>query len=317
MQMLIYPNTNFKLPKSVVTVGTFDGVHLGHQKILKTLKEVSEKNSYASVVVTFESHPQFVLNPQSVKTLRLITTLDEKKQILETFGIDFLVVLNFNLEMARKTSTWFVEEVLIKQCNAALLVLGYDHRFGKDREGSFEFLMRNKDYWNLELIEIPKQEMDSIKISSTQIREYLAIPNFTAAKFLLGREYSFEGNVVEGKKFGRLIGFPTANIKVDELKLLPPNGVYLVKVQYDNATYIGMLNIGFKPTVGSTELSIEVHILNFNQNIYNEKLTIFPIQKIRDEKKFSSLDELKNQIQKDKETCLNLIKNGKSFFYEN
>ncbi|MFQ3575921.1 MAG: bifunctional riboflavin kinase/FAD synthetase [Cytophagales bacterium] len=307
MKVCFFPSDDFLINTSVLTIGMFDGVHLGHQKILKTLVEEAKKQEKLSVVVTFKDHPQHVLRPETKNTLKLITTLDEKIEVMGSLGIDEVVVLNFDEEMSERSSSWFIEEVVKKKCNADVLVLGYDHRFGRGREGGFEFLNQHKEKWGLKLIEIPRHDVDSNVVSSTAIRSFLSNADFESVSLYLGRDFNFSGIVEKGRALGRTIGFPTANLNVDQLKILPPTGVYAVRVKLNGNMFSGMMNIGFNPTVEGKGFSIEVNIFDFDQDIYGSKLVVIPVKRIRDEKKFENFDALKKQIESDKMNCQILL----------
>ncbi len=296
-----------KLENAVVTSGTFDGVHLGHQKILNRLKEVAFETSGESVVITFYPHPRSVISPDN-KTINLLSTLDEKIELLEKNGINHLVIIPFTREFSELSSEEFIQKILIETIGTKTLVIGFDHRFGKNREGGFDYLKENKARYGFEIEEIPRHDLENVGISSSKIRKALNEGDVPTADHFLGRNYSISGVIVKGKQLGRTIGFPTANIQVREIaKLVPVDGVYAVKVYYRYEKYGGMLNIGNRPTVDGTFKTIEVNIFDFDQEIYGENLKVEFIQKIRNEQKFNGLDELKAQIAKDKETCLEII----------
>jgi riboflavin kinase / FMN adenylyltransferase len=297
-----------KLENAVVTSGTFDGVHLGHQKILNRLKEVATETNGESVVITFYPHPRSVISPDN-KTINLLSTLDEKIELLEKNGINHLVIIPFTREFSELSSEEFIQKILIETIGTKTLVIGFDHRFGKNREGGFDYLKENKARYGFEIEEIPRHDLENIGISSSKIRKALHEGDVPAADHFLGRNYSISGVIVKGKQLGRTIGFPTANIQVREIaKLIPADGVYAVKVYYREEEFGGMLNIGNRPTVDGTFKTIEVNIFDFDREIYGENLKVEFIQKIRNEQKFNGLDELKSQIAIDKETCLVIIK---------
>jgi riboflavin kinase/FMN adenylyltransferase len=295
---------------AIVTQGTFDGVHLAHQAILNRLKELAKIHQGETVVMTFEPHPRMVLFPED-HGLHLLQTLDEKIASLEQAGVDHLLVLPFTKEFSRLTSLQFIRDIIVNTIKTKVLVIGYNHRFGKNREGTFEHLKEYASLYGFEIEEIPRQDVEAESVSSTRIRKALELGEVhTAAKYL-GRFYTLSGIVIEGKKFGRTIGFPTANIAVSHpFKLVPANGVYAVKVMVDDVLYGGMLNAGFRPTVDGTKHSIEVHIFDFSQSIYEKNITIMYVDKIRDEKRFSSPDELKKQLEKDKLQAKHLLANA-------
>ncbi|MDZ7898196.1 MAG: bifunctional riboflavin kinase/FAD synthetase [Arcicella sp.] len=297
-----------KLENAVVTSGTFDGVHLGHQKILNRLKEVAFENKGESVVITFYPHPRSVISPDN-QVVNLLSTLDEKIELLEKNGINHLVIIPFTREFSELSSDEFTQKILIEAIGTKTLVIGFDHRFGKNREGGFDYLKANKARYGFEIEEISRQDLENVGISSSKIRKALIEGDVPTADHFLGRNYSLSGVIVKGKQLGRTIGFPTANIQVREIaKLIPADGVYAVKVYYREEVLGGMLNIGNRPTVDGTFKTIEVNIFDFDREIYGENLMIEFIQKIRNEQKFNGLDELKAQIEKDKETCLAILR---------
>jgi riboflavin kinase / FMN adenylyltransferase len=297
-----------KLENAVVTSGTFDGVHLGHRKILNRLNEIAQQNNGESVVITFYPHPRSVISPDN-QTVKLLSTLDEKIELLENAGVKHLLIIPFTREFSELSSEEFIQKILIQTIGTKTLVIGYDHRFGKNREGGFEYLKANQQDYGFEIEEISRQDIENVGVSSSKIRKALIEGDVPSADHFLGRNYSLSGVVVKGKQLGRTIGFPTANIQVREIaKLIPSQGVYAVKVYYNHEEFGGMLNIGNRPTVDGTFQTIEVNIFDFDKEIYGENLTVEFIQKIRNEQKFNGLDELKAQIAKDRETCLGIIK---------
>jgi riboflavin kinase / FMN adenylyltransferase len=297
-----------KLENAVVTSGTFDGVHLGHQKILNRLNEVANETAGESVVITFYPHPRTVISPDN-QTINLLSTLDEKIELLEKSGVNHLVIIPFTREFSELSSEEFIQKILIQTIGTKTLVIGFDHRFGKNREGGFDYLKENKARYGFEIEEIPRHDLENVGISSSKIRKALNEGDVPTADHFLGRNYSISGVIVKGKQLGRTIGFPTANIQVREIaKLIPADGVYAVKVYYREEEFGGMLNIGNRPTVDGTFKTIEVNIFNFDCEIYGENLKVEFIQKIRNEQKFNGLDELKGQIAIDKKTCLAILK---------
>ncbi|WP_018342972.1 bifunctional riboflavin kinase/FAD synthetase [Cytophaga aurantiaca] len=288
------------LHKAVVTIGAFDGVHIGHKKILNRLTELSSLVNGESVLITFWPHPRFVLK-KDAEPIGLLNTLEEKIHLLDTYKIDHLLILNFNEEFAKLTADDFIENILIKTIGTRYLVLGYDHRFGNNREGSIDYLNQHKDRFGIESIEIPKQEIDSLAISSTLIRKALLNGDSTVANQNLGYPYLLRGFVIEGNKLGRTIGFPTANIFIeDQDKLIPKNGVYAVHVYIEGERYKGMLNIGVRPTINNDKRrTIEVHIFDFNEDIYGKTVRLELHTFMRDEAKFEGLDALIQQLKKD------------------
>ncbi len=292
---------------SAVTTGTFDGVHSGHQVIIDQLKNAARKINGESILLTFFPHPRMVLYPDD-NELRLLNTIDERIEMLEKSGIDHLIVHPFSKEFSRLSSTEFVRDILVNKLNVSKLVIGYDHHFGRNREGSFNHLKELAPVYDFSVEEIPAQEIQQVNISSTKIRTSLINGEINAANQFLGYHYFLNGTVVEGNKMGRKMGFPTANIKVNEwYKLIPAKGVYAVKIKIDCRCFNGMLNIGIRPTLNGNTESIEVNIFNFDEDIYNKELRIEFYEKIRNEEKFDNLSILENQLKKDKESVLQVF----------
>ena len=295
------------LSKAVVTSGTFDGVHIGHQKILAKLTDLAKKTAGETVVITFWPHPRLVLHPDS-KDLKLLSTFEEKALLLEQLGIDHLIKIAFTKEFSQLSSAEFIQRILKDAIGTTHLVIGYDHRFGKNREGSFEHLMANKNKYGFEVEEISRQDIDNVGVSSTRIRNALDAGKVEIATEYLGRPYSLSGTVVEGEKIGRKISFPTANIHIPQpYKLVPADGVYAVKVSIENKEYQGMLNIGQRPTVGGQNRTVEVHIFELDEDLYHKEITVYLIKQIRTELKFDSLEQLKDQLQQDKQTAKSIL----------
>lgn len=291
---------------TVLTIGNFDGVHLGHIHILKSLVE-QESDGLQSMVVTMWPHPRKVLNPD-FEGLRFLTSIEEKIHLLSHIGIDHLLIIPFTKAFSELTALSFVQDILHDKIGVKKIVLGYDHCFGKNREGNLVFLSKHAGLFKYELQEIPKQEVDSLAVSSSKIRHFLESGFLSEAKALLGRNYSLSGLVVEGNKLGRTIGFPTANISLSfEEKLIPKNGVYAVRVYIGKDSYKGMMNIGYRPTVSGNSLSLEVNIFDFSQEIYGQTISVEFVHYLREEQKFSSLDELKNQLKTDEKNATTLL----------
>jgi len=308
--MRIYEGiSNFKrLDYAVVTSGTYDGVHKGHQKILQRMIEVAESEGGETVLISFWPHPRMVLN-NDPGFLKLLNTMDEKQELLRNIGINHLILIPFTLEFAQTSSADFIKNILVDAIGTKKLIIGYNHRFGKNREGSFDNLVKDSAKYGFEVEEIPKHEIDDLGISSTIIRRSLINGDIPTANRYLGHPFSINGLVIHGDKLGKTIGFPTANLQIEEAyKLIPGDGVYAVKVKVKGKEYNGMLNIGNRPTVDGTNHKIEVHILGFNNNIYQEIISIAFVKKIRDEKKFESLEHLKDQLEKDKKTITEILK---------
>lgn len=294
--------------KTVVTIGTFDGVHLGHKKILDKLTSEAKNRNEESVVITFYPHPRFILNEHT--NLKLLNTIEEKKALLNSTGLDALLIHPFDQEFANLSPEQFVKKILVDQLKISKIIIGYDHRFGKNRAADINDLIQFGTKYNFEVEQISAQELNEIAISSTKIRTALSNGDISLANSYLGYPYSFSGKVIKGKQIGRTIGFPTANIEIQEpLKLLPKNGVYIVKCLINNQEVNGIMNIGNRPTLNGTSQSIEVHLLNFDEDIYGLEITVKMIDFIRNEQKFENLDQLKSQIQKDKIQAVNFIKN--------
>ncbi len=307
--MIVYDDlTQFQtLRNAVVTSGTFDGVHIGHQKILERISQIARKNNGESVILTFWPHPRLVLYPNQAD-LKLLSTFEEKAELLEAQGIDHLVKIAFTPEFAQLSSQQFIEQILIDRIGTKRLVIGYDHRFGRNREGSFEHLKRNSERYGFVLEEIPRQDIENIGVSSTKVREALTDGDVQKANSFLGRHYSIKGQVVDGDKIGREMGFPTANLAINEKhKLIPADGIYAVKVQVGDKPYQGMLYIGNRPTLEKSEKVIEVNIFDFNEEIYGEHLKVDFVTQIRNDSKFETIDELKAQLEKDKIDALNYL----------
>lgn len=292
---------------AVVTSGTFDGVHVGHQQILKRVNEIAKANNGESVLITYWPHPRLVLYPDDTE-LKLLNTFEEKADLLRDQGINHLLRIPFTKEFSQLTSEQFIQKVLIQTINTKKLVIGYDHRFGNNREGRFEQLKVNSRTYGFEVEEIPKQEVDHVGVSSTKIRNSLLKGEVDLANDLLGTEYSMIGRVIKGEKIGRIIGFPTANLEIEmRHKLIPADGAYAVKVVYNRTVFNGMLNIGYRPTVNGKVKSIEVHIFDFANDIYGESLKILFVKRIRAEQKFTDIEALKTQLAIDKKESLKIL----------
>lgn len=290
-----------EIKNPVLTIGTFDGVHIGHQKIIERLNEEAEKIGGESVLFTFYPHPRMVLYPES-HGLKLIQTQAEKVDKLRRIGLDNLIVYPFTREFSRLTAIEFVRDYLVNELHVKKLVIGYDHHFGKNREGNIDFLREVADTYGFEVIEIAAQDIEEVNVSSTKIRNAILEGNMRKAETFLGEPFELHGKIVHGKSMGKQIGFPTANIDIEtDMKLIPATGVYAVNVLVsDWGIYEGMLNIGFNPTVSESEkVSIEVHLFDFNKEIYGEYVTVQFLSRIRDEQKFASVDELKDQLHED------------------
>ncbi|MBI3501772.1 MAG: bifunctional riboflavin kinase/FAD synthetase [Bacteroidetes bacterium] len=290
-----------------VTIGTFDGVHLGHQKIIQQLKESAESVKGESVILTFYPHPRMVLFPDD-EDLKLLNTEEEKKELLEKFGVEHLIIHPFTKKFSRITYTEYVRDILVNKLKTKKLIIGYNHHFGRNREGTFQKLKELARIYNFELEKISAQVINKVEISSTKIRKALMGGDIKIANKFLGYEYSIKGKVVKGKGLGKQLGYPTANIQIDDKhKLIPADGIYAVTAEVENKLYNGMISIGFNPTIGGDKKSIEVNIFDFEKEIYGENIRIFFKQKLRDEKKFDSMETLKKAIDGDKEKTLKIL----------
>ena len=294
--------------KTAVTTGTFDGAHTGHKVVIDQLKNAAKKIDGESVILTFFPHPRMVLYPDDHE-LRLLNTIEERITLLEKSGIDHLIVHPFSKEFSRLSSTEYVRDILVNKLNVSTLVIGYDHQFGKNREGSFKDLQELAPLYDFNVEEIEAQKIKQVNISSTKVRNSLLTGNVQAANQFLGYHYFIKGNVVTGDKIGRSIGFPTANIKPSEwYKLIPAAGVYAVKVKLEGLIFNGMLNIGNRPTINDTnEQTIEVNIFNFDKDIYNKEIEIEFYERVRDEQKFENITKLQQQLEIDKQNIVQIF----------
>ena len=304
-----YNLDNFVAVNPVVTIGTFDGVHLGHREVISELKRISTLSEGDSVVFTFDPHPRIVIAPQE-DSLRLLSTQKEKINLMEKIGIDHLVIYPFTREFSKLSYNEFVENILVGKMNIASLVVGYDHRFGQGRKGDFNSLELLSNELNFKVEQLSELLVDNKVVSSTKIRLALEAGDILKANHFLGYRYTLSGKVIEGKQLGRKLGFPTANIEtLDNHKLVPGDGVYAVFVQTGGEIYKGMLNIGIRPTVNynADHKSIEVHIFDFESDIYNSEITLYFVSKIRDEQKFDGIVALQEQLVKDRILALSIL----------
>lgn len=300
---------SFSIPRPVLTVGIFDGVHLGHRYILTKLKELARQLNGQSVVLTLWPHPRMVLN-QGGNRVKLLNTLEEKKNLLEQAGLDHLIIMPFTTELSQLSSCDFIRDVLVDKCGISHLLIGYNHRFGRDREGDFEKLKDCARQYAFGIEQMEAFQTASGKVSSTGIREFLLKGEIQQANSMLGWDYGFSGNVVGGSKLGSSIGFPTANIIMDEdYKLMPADGVYAVKAELKGELYSGMMNMGSRPTVNDDPAlkTIEVHLFDFSRNIYSERIGIRYVARIRDEQKFQGVEALKRQLVEDRKMALRIL----------
>jgi len=284
---------------SILTIGTFDGVHIGHQKIIEHLNKNKTDTKDKSVILTFFPHPRMVLN--ATNELKMLNTIEEKAQLLEKYGLDHLVIQPFTEEFSQLSALDFVRDILVNQLQIKKLVIGYDHHFGNNREGNFELLLEYKNVYDFELEKITAQEIQNVSVSSTKIRNSLESGNVEKANAYLGYNYLLTGEIVVGKGLGRKINFPTVNLHIkEEYKLIPKTGVYIVKTTLKNKTVFGIMNIGYRPTIGGKNQTIEIHLLDFTADLYGKKMQIEILKRLRDEQKFDSIENLTIQIQEDK-----------------
>ena len=289
---------------TIATIGTFDGIHIGHQKILNSLARFAKENSLKSVVITFDPHPRKIIN--KINSIELINTIEEKKEKLKTLGIDYLIVQKFDEKFSETEANKFVE-ILKNNINIEKLIVGYDHRFGKNRNADINDLKKYGKELNFEVIEIDALEIEEVNISSTKIRSAIKDGNIRLANSYLGYNFFLSGEVVKGQSRGKELGFPTANLKIDEDKIIPKNGVYLVKSKIDHQDIYGMMNIGYNPTFNNKSKKIETHFFNLNKNLYGKIIKIELLEYIREEKRFETVDDLIQRLKLDREKCLKLI----------
>ena len=288
---------------TIVTIGTFDGVHKGHQIIINRVNEIAKKQALESVVLTFDPHPRHVIYPDD-QELRLIHTLEEKIEALRKTGVQNLVLHKFTKEFSRTESVNFIRDFLVTKLNMKYMVVGFDHHFGKNRQGTFDNLIELSDVYGFKIEKIKPQNIGEVTISSTKIRNAILEGDCKKANTYLSANFSITGKVVQGNKIGSSIGYPTANIEIEnQWKILPKNGVYAVKILLKNQQYFGMLNLGNRPSISDDSFAIEAHLFDFNATIYNEELKIEFIQRIRDEQQFSDLEKLKSQLKIDAINC--------------
>ncbi|MDX1328089.1 MAG: bifunctional riboflavin kinase/FAD synthetase [Arenibacter sp.] len=295
-----------KAHSTAITIGTFDGVHVGHRKILERLIKNAKDLGLKSTVLTFFPHPRMVL--QQDVSIQLLNTIDEKIKILKSLGLDYLIIHPFTRDFSRLSATEFVRDILVNELKVKKIIIGYDHRFGRNRNANINDLISFGEALDFKVEEISAQEIDDVSVSSTKIRKALEAGDVRTANNYLGYQYMLTGTVVKGKGLGRKLDFPTANLSIaEEYKLIPKNGVYVVSSVIDGNTVYGMMNIGVNPTVAGTKRSIEINFFDFDQDLYGRLLQIDIVDRIRDEYKFDSLEALKIQLGKDRETSLSLI----------
>ena len=291
---------------SVLTIGTFDGVHIGHQKIINRLNQIRTGKNNKSTILTFFPHPRSILNFGD--DFKMLNTTEEKIQLLNKFGLDHLVIEPFTKEFSRLTALDFVRDVLVNQLHINKLVIGYDHQFGKNREGTFEQLKEYGEVYHFGVEEIPVQEIKNVSVSSTKIRQAIEEGDIEKANTYLGYSYLLTGKIVKGEGIGRKINYPTINLHIEEeYKLIPRNGVYIVKTTLQNRVVFGIMNIGFRPTLNGKHQTIEIHLLDFDGDLYDNKIQIEVLKRLREEQKFDSIDSLTEQIQIDEKIARNWI----------
>lgn len=291
---------------SIITIGTYDGVHLGHQKIIKRINELAKDLKGESAIITFYPHPRIVINNDY--KLELITTMEEKSELLRHYGIQHLCIVPFNREFSNMTAEAYIDNFLVHYFQPKKIVIGYNHKFGRDRSGDIDLLRAKSKVLGFEVEEISEHELSNIKISSTDIRKYISRGEIIQANDLLGHSFQISGTVVKGKQLGRALGYPTANLHIAEThKLLPKEGIYAVKVHRAKDIHLGMLYIGYRPTIDGKDRSIEVNIFDFDEDIYGERLKIELVEKIRDDMKLDGLEALKEQIDTDKRDALRIL----------
>jgi len=291
---------------SVITIGTFDGVHIGHKLILERLINDARLSDRVAAVLTFFPHPRMVLQKDS--DLKLLNTIEEKKKILEELGIDFLIIQPFTKTFSRLSATAFVRDMLVNALHAKKIIIGYDHRFGRNRNANINDLIAFGNALDFEVEEIPAQEIEAVAVSSTKIRNALLEGDVATANAYLGYSYMLSGKIIKGKGLGRQLGYPTANLRIKETyKLIPKNGAYVIKSHLKGREVYGMMNIGYNPTVDGEKQSIEIHFLDFEEDLYNQNLQVNILEWIREEQKFNTLDELKEQLHKDQITTRRII----------
>lgn len=295
-------NYDHKELSSVLTIGTFDGVHIGHQKIIERLNQIKKEPSERSMILTFYPHPRRVLDQSN--DIKMLTTIDEKIILLEKFGLDDLIIEPFTKEFSRLSALDFVRNILVNQLHIKKLVIGYDHQFGKNREGNFEQLSEYGDLYDFKVEKISAQEIDSVSVSSTKIRKAIEMGDMETANAYLGYHYLLTGKIIKGQGIGRKINYPTVNLNIEEdYKLIPKKGVYIVRTNLNKDTVNGIMNIGFRPTVGGKGQTIEIHLLDFNADLYGSSMQIEVLHRLRDEKKFENIEELAGQIASDEKSA--------------
>ena len=292
---------------AVITIGTFDGVHSGHQQIINTLKEAAAQADGESIIITFHPHPRKVVS-SAVTGIRLINTLNERIELIQKSGVDHLVIVPFTDYFANQTAEEYISDFLVNKFHPHTIIIGYDHRFGKERMGDYKLMEEKAIVYNYQLMEISLHLLDSIKVSSSNIRKAILHGHVEEANQLLGYTFFFEGEVIHGDKIGRTIGYPTANLKsTDEEKIILGDGIYAAYTEVESIRYKAMMSIGFRPTVNGKKRVMEVNIFNFDNDIYGKIIRVYVVKYLRGEVKFSGLEELKEQLHRDKEDSLAVL----------
>ena len=292
--------------ESIVTIGTFDGVHIGHRKIITDMVAKGKKENLLTILLTFFPHPRMVLQKDS--NIKMIDTINEKKNIFKTLGVEVLIIQPFTKDFSRMSAIKFTRDILVNSLKVSKLMIGYDHRFGRNREATVQTLKGFGLDYNFKVDEIPAQDIESISVSSTKVRNAIRSGDFKLVNKFLDRPFNLSGKIIKGDELGRKIGYPTANLKIfEKYKLKPQNGVYLIRTKLKKQTYFGMMNIGIRPTILAKNNQIETHLFNFNGNLYDHEMTLEILEKIREEKKFESIEKLKIQLDIDKKHCQKLI----------
>ncbi len=308
--MKIYHNIDEFVPvkNAVVTIGTFDGVHLGHRKIIERIKQLAKASGGETVILTFFPHPRMILHPED-QALKMINTMDEKAELLEQLGVDHLIITPFSRDFSNQTAEEYVRDILVNKIGTKKIVIGYDHRFGKDRMGGLAELQQMAPLYDFEVVEIPEQDIHDVAVSSTRIRNALLGDEIELANEFLGYSFFITGKVNRGDQIGRTIGYPTANILIEETyKLIPADGIFAVKVILDGQEHKGMGYIGHRPTINGMTRNIEVNIFDFNRDIYTQDIRMEFLYYVRGDIKFTSLEDLTIQLGKDKEAVMALLK---------
>ena len=307
--MKIYKDLNefVKKGNAVVTIGTFDGVHIGHRKIISRLKETAAQLGGETVILTFFPHPRMNLHPEDIN-LKLITTINEKAELLEELGIDHLIITPFTRDFSNLSAREYIEQILVNRIGTQRIVIGYDHRFGKDRQGSFQDLLNFSEQYGFRVEEIPEQDIHDVAVSSTKIRNSLLSGDVKTANDFLGYPFHVTGKVIKGDQLGRKLGYPTANLFIEETyKILPSDGIYAFKIEIDGELFDGMGYIGHRPTINGMTRNVEANIFDFDEDLYGKTIRLHFVDFLRGDAKFDSLEALREQIEKDKEAAMRVL----------